>query len=241
MWQLMQKFNLTYMNHFQPTHIYHRFYSTCYALVHLPPASCRSMLSFFFCKTNKEKHSISILNLLNDIQQSIRYENAITMFYISSQNASESSKPVNPTLYSIKHSLSLSLFNFPFMSFWQIWNHIPCNLSCNLFKIALIHVILFHFSACKAWHYTGKYATQESSGMCHLMPWRHLPEWREEDERAFVHCCLYNLRSSNVVLLFSPIFPQFFLIFFLSLVLQVGGFPNQVGPVYQGWWFFWFI
>ena len=24
--------------------------------------------------------------------------------------------------------------------------------------------------------------------MCHLMPRRHLPEWREEDERAFVHC-----------------------------------------------------
>ena len=23
--------------------------------------------------------------------------------------------------------------------------------------------------------------------MCHLMPQRHLPEWREEDERAFVH------------------------------------------------------
>ena len=23
--------------------------------------------------------------------------------------------------------------------------------------------------------------------MCHLMPRRHLPEWREEDERAFVH------------------------------------------------------
>ena len=34
----------------------------------------------------------------------------------------------------------------------------------------------------------GNYATQESSGMCHLMPWWHLPEWREEDKRAFVHC-----------------------------------------------------
>ena len=32
------------------------------------------------------------------------------------------------------------------------------------------------------------YATQESSGICHLMPRWHLPEWREEDERAFVHC-----------------------------------------------------
>ena len=27
-----------------------------------------------------------------------------------------------------------------------------------------------------------------ASGMCHLMPQRHLPEWREEDKRAFVHC-----------------------------------------------------
>ena len=34
----------------------------------------------------------------------------------------------------------------------------------------------------------GNYATQDSSGMCHLMPQWHLPEWREEDEWAFVHC-----------------------------------------------------
>ena len=33
----------------------------------------------------------------------------------------------------------------------------------------------------------GNYATQDSSGMCHLIPWQHLPEWREEDEQAFVH------------------------------------------------------
>ena len=26
-----------------------------------------------------------------------------------------------------------------------------------------------------------------SSGMCHLISQRYLPEWREEDERAFVH------------------------------------------------------
>ena len=39
------------------------------------------------------------------------------------------------------------------------------------------------------WCYTqGNYATQESSGMCHLMPQWHLLEWREEDERGFVHC-----------------------------------------------------
>ena len=29
----------------------------------------------------------------------------------------------------------------------------------------------------------GNYATQKNSGMCHLMQWQHLPEWREEDER----------------------------------------------------------
>ena len=39
----------------------------------------------------------------------------------------------------------------------------------------------------------GNYATQYSSGMCHLMPQRHLPEWREEEEEEgicskFVHC-----------------------------------------------------
>ena len=33
----------------------------------------------------------------------------------------------------------------------------------------------------------GNYATQESSGMCHLMSRRHLSEWREEDEQAFAH------------------------------------------------------
>ena len=33
----------------------------------------------------------------------------------------------------------------------------------------------------------GKYATRDSNGMCHFMPWQHLPEWKEEDERAFVH------------------------------------------------------
>ena len=32
------------------------------------------------------------------------------------------------------------------------------------------------------------YAIQDSSGMCHFIPRRHLPEWREEDERAFAHC-----------------------------------------------------
>ena len=30
----------------------------------------------------------------------------------------------------------------------------------------------------------GKYATWDSNGMCYLMPWRHLPEWRWEDEWA---------------------------------------------------------
>ena len=34
----------------------------------------------------------------------------------------------------------------------------------------------------------GNYATQDNSGLYHLMPQWHLPEWREEDELAFVHC-----------------------------------------------------
>ena len=33
----------------------------------------------------------------------------------------------------------------------------------------------------------GYYATRDSDGMCHLMPQRHLPEWTDEDEQAFVH------------------------------------------------------
>ena len=36
-------------------------------------------------------------------------------------------------------------------------------------------------------HTQGTYATQDITGMCHLMPQRHLPVWREEDEQAFVH------------------------------------------------------
>ena len=32
----------------------------------------------------------------------------------------------------------------------------------------------------------GNYATRDSNDMCHLMPQRHLPEWKEEDEWAFV-------------------------------------------------------
>ena len=37
------------------------------------------------------------------------------------------------------------------------------------------------------WYAQGNYATPDSSGMRHSMPQRHLPEWGEEDERAFVH------------------------------------------------------
>ena len=43
----------------------------------------------------------------------------------------------------------------------------------------------------------GNYATQVNSGMCHLMPQRHLPEWRKEDERAFVHCGGSNLNHAT--------------------------------------------
>ena len=36
---------------------------------------------------------------------------------------------------------------------------------------------------------------------CHLMPQRHLPEWREEDERAFVHrgCWIPNKGLDNIM------------------------------------------
>ena len=40
------------------------------------------------------------------------------------------------------------------------------------------------------------YATQDNSGMYHLMPWWHLPEWREEDERAFVRCGTSGLKHA---------------------------------------------
>ena len=33
----------------------------------------------------------------------------------------------------------------------------------------------------------GNYATWDRNGMCHLRPQWHLLEWREGDERAFVH------------------------------------------------------
>ena len=32
----------------------------------------------------------------------------------------------------------------------------------------------------------GNYVTQDNSGICHVMPRGHLPEWREEVERAFL-------------------------------------------------------
>ena len=34
----------------------------------------------------------------------------------------------------------------------------------------------------------GNYVTRDSNDMCHLMPRLHMPDWREEDERTFVHC-----------------------------------------------------
>ena len=33
----------------------------------------------------------------------------------------------------------------------------------------------------------GNYATRDCNGMRHLIPQRHLSEWREEDEQEFVH------------------------------------------------------
>ena len=46
---------------------------------------------------------------------------------------------------------------------------------------------LLHSLPNSFWYTQGNYATQESSGMCHLMPRQHLPERGEEDEWAFVH------------------------------------------------------
>ena len=46
----------------------------------------------------------------------------------------------------------------------------------------------FHIPKTHYYHTQGNYATEDSSGMCHLMPHQHLPEWWEEEEWAFVHC-----------------------------------------------------
>ena len=43
----------------------------------------------------------------------------------------------------------------------------------------------------REWCTQGNYAIQDSSGMCLLMPQRHLPEWREADERAYLHHCIW--------------------------------------------------
>ena len=53
------------------------------------------------------------------------------------------------------------------------------NSKCPLFIIAKVQLRLRITQ--------GNYVTWDSSGMCHLMPLQHLPEWREEEERAFVH------------------------------------------------------
>ena len=55
----------------------------------------------------------------------------------------------------------------------------PASYFCALRKM-----YAYHFIAC----YTqGNYATRDSSGVCHLMPQRHLQEWRKEEEWAFAH------------------------------------------------------
>ena len=50
-------------------------------------------------------------------------------------------------------------------------------------------VITVCLCACDSLRYIsqGNYATRNSNGMCYLMSLRYLPEWREEDERVFVH------------------------------------------------------
>ena len=40
----------------------------------------------------------------------------------------------------------------------------------------------------------GNYATQDSSGMCHFMPRRHLPDWRQENEH---RTCLRTATQGN--------------------------------------------
>ena len=47
-----------------------------------------------------------------------------------------------------------------------------------------LRILFFYCDICTQ----RNYATQDISNMCHLMPWWHLPEWRDEDEQAFVHC-----------------------------------------------------
>ena len=64
------------------------------------------------------------------------------------------------------------------------------NNYCFLIKHTCVIVCLFSKAT------QGNYATQESSGMCHLMPGWHLPEWREEDEWAFVHCGISGLNDA---------------------------------------------
>ena len=64
------------------------------------------------------------------------------------------------------------------------------HISFNLLRFNLASLLLSR-NFVRLWLDLGatqrNYATQDSSGMCHLMPQRHLPEWREEKERAFVH------------------------------------------------------
>ena len=57
----------------------------------------------------------------------------------------------------------------------------------NLFNDILQYVFLVAAVATHIWKYVMLIRILNSSGMCHSMPHRHLPEWREEEERAFVH------------------------------------------------------
>ena len=60
------------------------------------------------------------------------------------------------------------------------------------------HPIMFTFCKLVAQMLStqGNYATPDSSGMCHLMPRRHMPGWGEEDERVFVHCGSSGLKDA---------------------------------------------
>ena len=41
----------------------------------------------------------------------------------------------------------------------------------------------------------GNYATQDSTGMWHLMPWWHLTEWRQKEEWYMGICTLWQFKS----------------------------------------------
>ena len=56
----------------------------------------------------------------------------------------------------------------------------------------------------------GNYAIRDSSGMCHFKPRRHLQEWREKEEQAFVHCGNSGLNHAIALQSFSKCHPSLY-------------------------------